>query len=144
MSPLLDSLCIRQPYNCYRPPFNFLPSSYFYHQPPKEETTPNKSQKWPRQRHRRRLISPRSTKLSFTISLEQSPPRLWSSIRRNLAPEMCLFACELLHTRSSPWRMLAHRIFRTHSGVCHSDMGVMENTWRGRKKVLLSEGTVGN
>jgi alcohol dehydrogenase, propanol-preferring len=22
---------------------------------------------------------------------------------------------------------------RTHSGVCHSDMGVMECTWRGRK-----------
>jgi hypothetical protein len=21
----------------------------------------------------------------------------------------------------------------THSGVCHSDMGVMENSWRGRK-----------
>ena len=28
----------------------------------------------------------------------------------------------------------------THSGVCHSDMGVMENSWRGRKFQLLLDG----
>jgi propanol-preferring alcohol dehydrogenase len=28
----------------------------------------------------------------------------------------------------------------THSGVCHSDMGVMENSWRGRKFQFLLDG----
>jgi alcohol dehydrogenase, propanol-preferring len=43
------------------------------------------------------------------------------------------------------WGMLADRVpSRTHSGVCHSDMGIMENTWRGRKKELSPGRNVGN
>jgi alcohol dehydrogenase, propanol-preferring len=37
---------------------------------------------------------------------------------------------ELQTPSPGPGDVLVHL---THSGVCHSDMGVMENSWRGRK-----------
>lgn len=40
---------------------------------------------------------------------------------------MCWFDCELF--TSSQRGIPTLTMTRTHSGVCHSDMGVMENSW---------------
>lgn len=101
ISPLLASIFLS---NSLQPPFasSDLNSTSFQHHFYYTHFTPNILQKWQQQRHKNRLISRRSTRLSFTISLEPFLRRSRSLILLSLELAMCSFECEWCMT-SPPW-----------------------------------------